>query len=269
MKFIKQKNIKLPRVRRLNYLSLALVLVAVNFFALSQHVFAGTLSNSYIRISRMAAGVGSAAPDDVRVAFKTTATAGATGFTINFNGADTTTWTGSSGAVATSGMTVTAVAGCDVSSTAAGGSPTASGSGSTLTVSSVTALSANTEYCWDITKASTGVVTTPTAGEYHPVITETGGATDSTTVALRVVSNDQITVNATVTPSFNFAISGCASNTDSFTTALSSSAVVSTTGCTITVNTNAKNGWFAWAKDANTGLTSASASHTIACRVCK
>ena len=33
---------------------------------------------------------------------------------------------------------------------------------------------------------------------------------------------------------------------------------------TATVNTNAKNGWMVWAKDANTGLNSATASATIA-----
>jgi hypothetical protein len=32
----------------------------------------------------------------------------------------------------------------------------------------------------------------------------------------------------------------------------------------MTVNTNAKNGWMAWAKDSNTGIRSTSASYTIA-----
>ena len=44
---------------------------------------------------------------------------------------------------------------------------------------------------------------------------------------------------------------------------LAPGAVGVTTGRTVTVNTNAKNGWFAWATDSNTGLTSATAAHTI------
>ena len=100
-------------------------------------------------------------------------------------------------------------------------------------------------------------MTLPTAGEYHPVITV---GSDSTTIALRTISNDQIVVSATVPPTFNLALSG---NTDSFTSNLSPSAIGVTTGRTVTVNTNAKNGWFAWATSSNSGLTSATAGHTV------
>jgi len=248
---------------------LVLALMAQFFLPmLSGRASAASLSNSYIRLTRMKSGTAA----ELRVVFKTTASGGATGFTIDMNGTDvgTAQWTNATpgGLVATTGMTVTAVAGCDVGATAASGSPTVSGATSVLTVTSVTALTANTLYCWDITRAAgNNVVTTPTAGhegEYHPTITETGGATDSITDAVRVVSNDQITVNATVPPTFNFAISGCASNTDAFTTNLTAATHTSTSGCTITINTNAKNGWYAWAKDSNVGLTSTIAGHTIA-----
>jgi len=107
----------------------------------------------------------------------------------------------------------------------------------------------------DIT-SGTGV-TLPTAGEYHPTVT--AGA-DSTTVAVRTVSNDQIVVSATVPPTFNLALSG---NSDSFPSNLSTGSVGVTTGRTVTVNTNAKNGWFAWAFDNSTGLNSSTAAHTI------
>lgn len=253
---------KLSTANRTLTLALAISLLTANILISIAPVSAATLTNSYIRLARMQAATGGSSTNDIRVVFKTIS-AGATGFTVNFNGADSSTWTGNSGAVATSGMTVTAVSGCDVGATAASGSPSVSGSGSTLTVTSITALSAATVYCFDITKASTGVVTTPTAGEYHPVITETGGATDSTTVAVRVVSSDQVVVNAVVPPTFNFAISGCSSNIDNFSANLSSGSVGTTSGCTVTVNTNAKNGWLAWAKDANGGLASTAASKTI------
>jgi hypothetical protein len=143
----------------------------------------------------------------------------------------------------------------DTGATALPGSITAAGSSATITISAITALAATTAYCVDLTSAS--AVTNATASEYHPVITV--GA-DSATVAVRTVSNDQIVVTASVPPTFNFALNG---NTDSFASNLSSGAVSVTTGKTITVNTNAKNGWFAWASDTNSGLTSASASNTI------
>jgi hypothetical protein len=111
-------------------------------------------------------------------------------------------------------------------------------------------------YCVDLTSLT--AVTTATAGEYHPTITF---GVDTNTVAIRTITNDQVVVSAVVLPTFNLALSG---TTDSFTTNLTTGAVTDTTGVTATVNTNAKTGWFAWAKDLNTGLTSATQSKTIA-----
>jgi hypothetical protein len=67
-------------------------------------------------------------------------------------------------------------------------------------------------------------------------------------------------VTATVPAAFTFALSA---NTDSLGTLGTGAISVSPTPRTATVNTNAKNGWVVWAKDLNTGLTSASASYTI------
>ena len=117
----------------------------------------------------------------------------------------------------------------------------ASGAASTVTITGVTALAAATSYCVDLT--STSAVTTPTsAGEYHQLLQR---VRTTLPVAVRVVTNDQIEVNAVVPPTFNFVLSG---NTDNFTSNLSAGSVVQTTGVTATVNTNAKNGWLAWAK---------------------
>ncbi|MGC1176673.1 MAG: hypothetical protein WA843_01265 [Candidatus Saccharimonadales bacterium] len=231
-------------------LLVAFLMIAANFSPLLQQTSAATLSNTYLRLNRMSAG----ATTSFRLVFKTVG-AGATSVAINFNGADTTTWTGSSGTVNATQSVSSASCAADTGATALPGSITAAGSGSTVTISSVTALAATTSYCVDLT--STSAVTDATAGEYHPTVT--AGA-DSTTVAVRTVSNDQIVVSATVPPTFNFVLSG---NTDSFPTNLSSGSVGVTTGRTVTINTNAKNGWFAWANDSNTGLTSSSASHTI------
>ena len=210
---------------------------------------AASLTATFIRLNRLKA----AQTTSFRLVFRTV-TAGATSVVINFNGTDSTTWTGSSGAVNAT-QTVVGTAGCDASATALPGSITAAGSGSSITISSVTALSSATTYCVDLTSAT--AVTNASASEYHPTIT---AGSDSTTTAVRTISDDNVVVSATVPPTFNFVIG---SNTTSFTASLASGSVVQTTGVTVTATTNAANGWIAWAKGINTGLTSAAASKTI------
>ncbi|MCA9327738.1 hypothetical protein KDA14_04380, partial [Candidatus Saccharibacteria bacterium] len=53
-------------------------------------------------------------------------------------------------------------------------------------------------------------------------------------------------------------------NSDNLGALTTGSVSVSPSPRTATVNTNAKNGWYVWAKDTNTGLNSASAAATIA-----
>lgn len=119
-----------------------------------------------------------------------------------------------------------------------------------------------TLYCFNFTGTST--LTNATAGndKVGIVTTQIAGptASESSSYSLSIVSDDQIVVNATVPPTFSFALSG---NTDDFATNLSTG-VVSTAGKTATMTTNAANGWIAWVKSANAGLTSAAASATIA-----
>lgn len=218
-------------------ISVLLLPIASVFFIASQ-VQAATLTTTYIRLNRLTA----AQTTSFRLQFRTVG-AGATSIAIDFNGADSTTWTGSSGLVNATQTTNTATCASETSDTALPGTLSASGSGSTLTITGVTALSATTTYCVDLTSSS--AVTNATAGEYHPTVTV---GSDSTTVAVRTISNDQIVVTATVPPTFNFVLSG---NTDSFTTGLSSSSVVSTTGRTATITTNASSGWIAWVKNLN------------------
>lgn len=205
---------------------------------------ASTLTTSYIRLNRLSA----AATTTFRLQFRTV-NSGATTLSINFNGADSTTWTGSSGLVNATQATTTATCATETGDTALPGTLSASGSGSTLSMTGITALSATTTYCVDFTTAAS--LTNATAGEYHPVLTV---GSDSTTLAVRTISNDAIVVSATVPPTFNFVLGG---NTDSFTTNLSSSSVVSTTGNTVTITTNAAAGWIAWVKNLN-GSSSAS-----------
>jgi hypothetical protein len=210
------------------------VLVIVN----AQVVNAAVLTTSYLRLNRIKAGQ----TTSVRVQFRTVS-AGATTVAVNFNGADATTWAASSGVVNATQTTNTATCASETGDTALPGSLSASGTGSTVNITGVTALSATTTYCVDLTSVT--AVTNATAGEYHPTITV---GSDSTTVALRTISDDQIVVTATVPPTFNFVLGG---NTDTFASNLSAASVVSTAGKTVTITSNAASGWIAWAKNLN------------------
>lgn len=144
-------------------------------------------------------------------------------------------------------------------------------SGNTVTFPSG-ALSSNTLYCFNWTN-NTAALKTSSVGATETtqgnVATYTSGATviNQTTYSESIISNDQIVVNAVVPPSFAFALSG---NTDSFTSNLTPATVVSTTGRTITVTTNAASGWIVWAEDLNNNgsgagsLKSVTANHYIA-----
>ena len=226
----------------LNMLVIAVLAFQSVLFVKSQTASAATLTNSYIRLNRIKA----ATTTSVRVVFKAVSSQTAN-VTIDFNGTDVgvAQWTNATpGGLVNATQTVsTATCVSETGFTALPGSITAAGSGAVVTISSVGATTSGTTYCVDLTSAT--AVTTPIAGEYHPTITM---GTDSITEALRIISNDQIVVTASVPPTFNFVLSG---NTDSFTANLSTSSVVSTTGRTVTITTNAATGWSAWVKGLN------------------
>ena len=230
--------------------------VHLMYGVLAGTVFAASLTNTYVRLDRMKASTATT----VRLVFTVPAGNSATEDNLKITVPDGFT-------VATSGQTVaTASCATQTGATALPGTLTGGGNNTNgqkgLTVTGVTNLTASTAYCVDFTK--TDALTNPTAGQYtFTVETFTSGPAliDSTSVAARVVSDDQVVVSATVPASFNFVLDA---NTTSFTANLDSAAVRQTTGRTVTVTTNATNGWIAWAKDANTGLTSAAAAKTIA-----
>lgn len=238
-------------LNKLKYGLLAFLLFAANFYFLPQTTYAGTLTNTYIELNRMTAGTNTT----FRLVFKT-ATATATTASIDFNGADATTWIASSGLVSATQAVTSGTCAASTGATALPGTLAASGTGAVISITGITSLAASTPYCVDFTTAA--AVHTAAAGEYHPIITV---GSDSETVALRTISNDSIVVTATVPPTFNLALSG---NSDTFATSLSAAAPVATAGKTVTINTNAETGWFVWAFDLNTGLNSASTAHTIA-----
>ena len=103
------------------------------------------------------------------------------------------------------------------------------------------------------TSSNTGLVDTYDSG---PALIDTASYATAT------ITDDQIVVTATIPPSFSFALSG---NTDALGTVTTASVAVSPTPRTVTIDTNAANGWMVWAKDSNTGLLSADAgNYTIA-----
>jgi trimeric autotransporter adhesin len=214
-------------------------------------VSAGSLSSTYVRLNRL--GAGNTSP--VRLVF-TTASAGATSVVIDFS----SNWTTNSGVVNATQTVSSGSCATDTSSTALPGSITAAGSGSAITISSVTALSATTPYCVDLT--STSAVTTPTAGSY--TVTVTAGS-DSTTVAEDIVgaTADQIGVSATVNPSFTFSLSSNAAALG----VLSAAGPTASSAINASVSTNAASGWQMWSADfggVNAGLHSTNAGKTIA-----
>ena len=214
---------------------------------------AGTLSQVFVRFDRMqvsTATTGTVCADpattgteaNVQVVFPTGYTLGAAGtFTVNTTNlawpTGGTAWLGIGTATNVTSQTVTFPS-------------------SDLTV--------GTLYCFNwINSAAVSISSTPSSSNSGSVTTQTSvpATIDSATYNTASVSNDQITVSATVPSTFSFALSG---NTDALGTLSTGSVTTSPTPRTATVNTNAKNGWMVWAKDANTGLNSTTASATIA-----
>ncbi|MFS8118727.1 MAG: hypothetical protein ACMG55_09595 [Microcoleus sp.] len=125
-------------------------------------------------------------------------------------------------------------------------------------------LTVGTLYCFNWTNsAAVSVKSSATSSNTGTITTQTVTPTaiDTESYSTASITNDQISVTATVPAVFSFALSG---NTDPLGILSTGTVTTSPTPRTATVSTNAKNGWMVWAKDANTGLTSPSATATIA-----
>jgi hypothetical protein len=129
-------------------------------------------------------------------------------------------------------------------------------------------LTQNTTYCFNFVGTNTlTTAASAAASQQASVETQDSGsvALEHTDIALANITDDQIIVSAVVPPTFVFTLSG---NTDNFGGNLDPTAgaggIKSSGGRTVSVTTNAKGGWIAWAKDSNQGLRSATANYTIA-----
>ncbi|MFA5004286.1 MAG: hypothetical protein WC498_03370 [Candidatus Saccharimonadales bacterium] len=124
-------------------------------------------------------------------------------------------------------------------------------------------LTVGTLYCFNWTNAAAVTVSaSATSSNTGNVTTQTSvpAAIDTAQYSTASITNEQIVVSATVPSAFSFALSG---NTDALGSLASGTVASSPTPRTVTLNTNAKNGWMVWAKDSSTGLISAGASYTI------
>lgn len=180
----------------------------------------------------------------VMVSFPTSYTLGAAGtFTVN-----TTNLAWPTGGTAWTGIgTASAVAGQDVTFPSG-------------------ELTVGTLYCFNwINAAAVAIKAGATSSNVGAVTTQASGPTtiDSSSFTTASITDDQIVVTATVPSAFSFTLSG---NTDALGNLTTGSVATSPTPRTVTLNTNAKSGWQVWARDLNTGLSSASAVSTIASR---
>jgi len=233
----------------------ALVLVVANI-GYWQMASAAFVNHAQVMLTNMDSGGASA----IIFAFTTSSGNTGTGLTISFP-----SYTGGSSGAVSASQTVSTTynsVNCKTITGAANnlpGTPTASGNAGTglITYASLTAFSANSSYCGVLTGSA--ITANPTAtGTTTAVIT--AGTDSATTIGLDIISDDTVVVSATVPPSFTMALN---TNTDSFTSNLSSGSTVGTTGMTVTVNTNATNGWALWGSDSNSGLNSATQSYKI------
>jgi hypothetical protein len=125
-------------------------------------------------------------------------------------------------------------------------------------------LTVGTLYCFNWTNnAAVQTASSASSTLTGTVATLTGALSviDNGDYTTNTITDDQILVSASVPQTFSFALSGTSDNLGTLST---SSVATSPTPRTVTINTNAKNGWQVWAKDANTGLNSALAAYTIA-----
>lgn len=135
-------------------------------------------------------------------------------------------------------------------------------SGQTVTFPS-NDLTVNTLYCFNF--GATNTLTTGASGSNKrgSIVTRTSGPAviDNKSYAVAVVTDDQIIITAVVPPTFSFALSA---TSDAFLADLNSSSVTSASGTSVTVGTNARNGWVTWMKSDNAALVSLGASASIA-----
>lgn len=238
-------------------LLLLLVFIVSFFLAKIDTAKADGLTGTFVRLDRMAAGaalsgtvcakpsVGQLAQTEgkVLIAFPWTLAGTAANFAIN--SAPNLSWPTTGTTAPWPGIGTTAM----------------SVSGTGVTIASGNLTSTAPWYCMNFTATGS---TNGSAGadQVGTISTQTGAsaAIDSGIYAVGLVSNDQVTITGTVNPTFSFTLSQTSTTFASITNAVATASPTPT----VTIVTNARNGWMAWVKDANNGtLNSAGAGSNI------
>jgi hypothetical protein len=241
-------------LRRLSIVSI-LSLSSLFLSPFVQLAYAAPFDEASMRLDRMTA---STADNDILIVVKPTTVATEASMQVVFASGFAVDSTPSNVTVSSAGIPST-YQGESLTAWPGIGSAATAVSGQTVTIAS-TDLTVGTLYGFFITA---GIDNPGSTGQYvNTVRTRTSGTAtiDESDVAVRIITDDQIDISATVPATFNFTLGA---NSDAFTADLSASSIVSTTGVTVTVATNAQNGWIAWLRSANAGLDSATTSATI------
>jgi hypothetical protein len=242
----------MKKLATLNIVAMLLALVAP--FVVAKPARAANFTEASMRLARMKA---STTDVNILVVAKPATTATEDAVKVTFGSGFTVDTTAANITVSTSGLPST-YQGESLAAWPGVGSAASGVSGQEVSFASGD-LTVGTLYGFFITA---GIDNPSSAGEYeNTVATQASAANvDVSNVAVRIISDDQVVITATVPPTFSFSLGA---NSDSFTSDLSSSSVVSTNGVAVTVATNASNGWVAWLKSANTSLDSATTGETI------
>ncbi|MDQ5950816.1 MAG: hypothetical protein QG639_92 [Patescibacteria group bacterium] len=230
----------------LQFLFILFLLVSVS------KVHAAQFSEAYLRLDRMSA---STATGGTVCAKWATAAGTDAKLNVTFPSGFTVNSTASNWTVTTTNLpdSASAMPGINTASAVAGQVVT-------FPISDIA--STTTLYCFNFAASST--LTTDTAGsdKTGTIQSATSGDVEIDTAgyATAVISNDQVTVTATVPSTFSLALG---TNTQSLGT-LSTGSVTSGSGVSVTIGTNAGNGWIGWVKSANAALNSTATGDSIA-----
>jgi hypothetical protein len=131
-------------------------------------------------------------------------------------------------------------------------------SGTAVTIASGNLTSTAPWYCFNFTSGG-GTTGSAGANQIGSIQTQTGASAeiDSNNYATALISNDQVVITGTVNPTFSFSLSA---NTATFASITNSTVANVVTAPTATLTTNARNGWWSWVKDANSGTLNSAAT---------
>jgi len=255
---MKYRNLHLTKTKLAGaFFAMTLALQAFVPFLLPS-ASAGTLTNTLVRFDRLSQGVATtgtvcAMPTTVGTE-STVAVTFPTGFTVSTTAANWGTNTTSSGYGWPSGAVAWLTTG---TSGNVGSAAATSAVGQTVTWGS-SDLTVGTLYCFNWT-TTTGLTSVGTAGNYSGSVA-TNIDTGNYAVTTVGANADQVTVTATVNPTFSMSLSA---NSDALGTITTGAVKTSGSPIQATVSTNASNGWYMWGKDSSAGLNSTTASYTI------